>query len=444
MGLFNSKELAEIERLKGIIQIYKEEADEKDKKIRSIEKSITPEMKSVQTLTHTISEKRAEIEALESRIKELKIELHKQDAVIAEKKNYIIELDDTILLQEFNLYEPLYDFATSEEFKGRLSQIRDMQKEMIKGKTAAICEIEWTIDGSKAKGKTFTTNNIKQIIRTFNTECENAIDRVKFNNIDSMKARIQKSYDDLNKINSSNRVVITSDYLNLKMHELHLAIEWAMKKQEEKEELRRLKEEQREQAKIAKEIEEARREIEKEQSHYNNVLKKLEDQIEQAKTEEQKEALIEKKETISHQIEDLDKALEDVDYRAANMKAGYVYVISNIGSFGEHVYKIGMTRRLDPMDRIYELGDASVPFNFDVHAMVFSEDAPSLEAALHRAFDAKKLNMINTRREFFRVTLEEIETVIKEHYDKTVDFCRIPPAEQYRESMRILESLQEV
>lgn len=434
MGLFNSKELAEIERLKEIIQT-------KDKRIRALEDSMPPEMKKIQKLDHIIAEKRTELRGIESKIEELKDEINKIIAIIAEKKNYVIELDDTILLQEFGLYEPLYDFATSDEYKTRLNQIRDMQKEMIKGNTAAVCEIEWTIDGDKRKGKTFTTNNIKQILRSFNTECENAIDRVKFNNIDSMKARIQKSYDDLNKINSSNKVTITYDYLNLKMNEIHLAIEWAMKKQEEKEELRRLKEEQREQAKAAKEMEEARKEIEKEQNHYNNVLKKLGDQIEQAKTEEQKKALIEKKDAISHQIEELDKALKDVDYRAANMKAGYVYVISNIGSFGEHVYKIGMTRRLDPMDRIYELGDASVPFNFDVHAMVFSDDAPSLEAALHRAFDKKKLNMINTRREFFRVTLDEIEKVIKKHYDKTVDFCRTPPAEQYRESMRILESL---
>ena len=119
------------------------------------------------------------------------------------------------------------------------------------------------------------------------------------------------------------------------------------------------------------------------------------------------------------------------------MRAGYVYVISNIGAFGENIYKIGMTRRLDPQDRIDELGDASVPFNFDVHAMIFSDDAPALEAALHRAFEDRKLNMVNQRREFFNVTLDEIKEVIRQNFDKTVEFVDVPNAEQYRVSQKL-------
>ena len=126
-----------------------------------------------------------------------------------------------------------------------------------------------------------------------------------------------------------------------------------------------------------------------------------------------------------------------MDYREANIKAGYVYIISNIGAFGENIYKIGMTRRLDPMDRVDELGDASVPFNFDVHAMIFSDDAPSLEAILHKEFENKKVNMINNRKEFFNVTLEEIKQVVHSNYDKVVEFIDVPAAEQYRESLKI-------
>ena len=148
-----------------------------------------------------------------------------------------------------------------------------------------------------------------------------------------------------------------------------------------------------------------------------------------------------KRNEIVKQLVEIDKSLVDIDYREANAKAGYVYIISNIGSFGENVYKIGMTRRLDPMDRVDELGDASVPFNFDVHAMIFSDNAPALEAALHRAFENRKVNMINTRREFFNVTLEEIEAEVKKNYDKTVEFTRFPPAEQYRESQKIKQSI---
>lgn len=148
-------------------------------------------------------------------------------------------------------------------------------------------------------------------------------------------------------------------------------------------------------------------------------------------------ALLDKKEELEKNLEDIEKAIKDVDYREANQRAGYVYIISNIGAFGENVYKIGMTRRLDPQDRVDELGDASVPFNFDVHAMIFSDDAPALENALHKAFEDRKLNMVNQRREFFNVTLDEIKEVVKKNFDKTVEFIDVPDAEQYRVSQKI-------
>lgn len=144
---------------------------------------------------------------------------------------------------------------------------------------------------------------------------------------------------------------------------------------------------------------------------------------------------------MEQQLNNIEEEIRKIDYREANQRAGYVYVISNIGSFGENIYKIGMTRRLEPMDRVDELGDASVPFTFDVHAMIFSDDAPALEAALHRAFDDRKVNMVNTRREFFHVTLEEIEAVVKKNFDRTVEFTKIPNAEQYRESQMMRRQL---
>ena len=354
------------------------------------------------------------------------------------KKDYI-ELNEEVLYQSYSLYKPIYDFATSEEYKEELERIRIQQKGMIKNQEAVVCTVNWKVDGSEAKGKKVTNDNIKLILRCFNTDCENAIDRVKYSNIESMRARIIKSYDSLNKLAEGNKIFIRDLYRDLKLKELDLAVEYALKKQDEKEEQKRIRQEMREQAKLEKELEEARKNIDKEKKHYSNALDKLNSQLEGNLSEEQKNDLLEKKEEIESQLSNLQKALDDVDYREANQKAGYVYIISNIGAFGENVYKIGMTRRLDPMDRIDELGDASVPFNFDVHAMIFSEDAPKLEAALHKAFEDRKLNMINTRREFFRVTLDEIEAVVKANYDKTVEFIKIPPAEQYRQSLALLE-----
>ena len=206
------------------------------------------------------------------------------------------------------------------------------------------------------------------------------------------------------------------------------------KKQEEKEAQKAARAELREAAKLQKEIEAQRKKIEKEQTHYQTAYEHLLKQLEQSPDDA---ALLAKKAELENQLQDIDKAIKDIDYREANQRAGYVYVISNIGAFGPDVYKIGMTRRLDPQDRVDELGDASVPFNFDVHAMIFSDDAPALEAALHRAFEDRKLNMVNTRRDFFHVTLDEIKDVVKKNFDKTVEFVDVPDAEQYRISLKM-------
>lgn len=223
--------------------------------------------------------------------------------------------------------------------------------------------------------------------------------------------------------------------------ELAFGNAYAQKKQQEKEEQKEVRARMREEAKLAKEIEEERKKLEKEQQHYQNALQRINAQLEAA-SDADRAAIEEKKAELVAQLDKIDKEFADVDYREANQRAGYVYVISNIGAFGENVYKIGMTRRLDPQDRVDELGDASVPFNFDVHAMIFSNDAPKLEAALHNAFADRKLNFVNQRREFFNVSLDEIKQVIKDNYDKSVEFVELAPAEQYRESLKLKEQMK--
>lgn len=274
----------------------------------------------------------------------------------------------------------------------------------------------------------------KLLLRAFNSECDDLIAKVKYTNYDATSSRIYKSADTISKLGKIMSISITQTYLDAKIKELRLAYEYQIKKQEEKEAQKEAKAEQKEQARVARELEEQKKKIEKEQTHYNTAYEKV---LEQLKKTPDNPDLIEKQKELANQLDDIEKALNDVDYRQANMRAGYVYVISNIGAFGNDVYKIGMTRRLEPMDRIDELGSASVPFNFDVHAMIFSDDAPALEAALHKAFEDKKLNMINQRREFFKVTLDEIKEVIKKNFDKTVEFNDIPEAEQFRASLKL-------
>lgn len=444
--IFKRKELDLIQTLQKDLECERQKSCEFEKKCESLSRfsEIADLDKEKNNILAQIACEKASFQEekknLILQIENLKIESDGLTESIKEKRNQIVELDESILLQDFGMYSPIYDFATSDEYKDRLDAIRTEQKNMILNKTAATCSRVWTVDGSTAQGRVMTNQNIKQILRCFNDECDMLISKVKFNNVTAYTDKIIKSFDALNRMNSKNAVSLSTTYLNLKIEELQLAYEYAVKKQQEKDEQRRIREQMREEAKLQKELEEARKDIEKEQKHYSNALSKINEQLEKCDDVE-KDVLLEKKAEIESHLSSLDKAMEDIDYRQANKRAGYVYIISNIGSFGENVYKIGMTRRLDPMERVDELGDASVPFKFDVHALIFSDDAPALETALHHAFENKKVNMINGRREFFNVTLDEIEEVVKANYDKTVEFVKVPEAEQYRETQKILDQI---
>jgi len=432
----------------GIMDLFKAKENEQLKiknkelnfEIESLKSKLLPEHNRIEELHGEIKLLEVEKENLIKDIQTLGSEKSKIEIETNEKKADLIILDEELLMQDFGLYKPTYDFANAEMYKDKLEAIRQLQKDYIKDKSAVNFSTSWTVDGSQSKGKKMTNDNIKQILRCFNNESENATDRVKFNNIESMRKRIIKAYDVLNKLNETNRVSITNGFLELKLQELNLAYEYQIKKQEEKEEQKSIRLELREQAKLQKELEEAKKDIDKELKHYSNALSALLEQLSNDKLDGgQRELLLAKKIELESQLETLNDKLTDVDYRQANQRAGYVYIISNIGAFGKNVYKIGMTRRLDPQDRIDELGDASVPFRFDIHAMIFTKDAPALENALHIAFENKKVNMINRRREFFNVTLDDIKKVVKNNFDKTIEFVEAPEAEQYRESMKIKE-----
>ena len=383
----------------------------------------------------------AKSEALKIRAKneEAKSELLSTKKRLAEVKNELIETEEAALLQSFGLYTPHFEFARADDYKARLLEIRARQKDAVKDGLAVTGNTTWSIDGSQTRGRKMVADIQKLLLRAFNAECDDIVEHVRYNNIESSEKRITASRDAISKLGQIMGIGITAGYYRMKIDELHLSFEWQQKKQQEKEEQREARAEMREAAKLAKELENERRKLEKEQSHYENALSKINEQL-AAASDDELDAVRERKAQIEKQLEKIDAAFGDVEYREANQRAGYVYVISNIGAFGENVYKIGMTRRLDPMDRIDELGDASVPFKFDVHAMIFSDDAPKLEAALHNAFADKKLNFVNQRREFFNVSLEEIKQVVRDNFDKSVEFVEIPPAEQYRESLLLREA----
>lgn len=425
----------------GIGDLFKaNENQQLKKRVSELESLLTPGMMELENLNRTLADTKEKISCNKKELDELKEEKEKLISEIKSARLNLIETNESVLMQEFGLYTPNFDFAKSDQYKTRLLEIRAEQKDMIKNKTAATGFTNWTVNNSAAKGRKMVADMQKLLIRAFNSECDDVIGKIKFNNIESGIKRITASRDAISKLGDIMGVSITPKYYKLKIDELHLAYEYQVKKQEEKEEQRKIREELREQAKLQKEIEEARKKIEKDKHHYENALEQAKERLD-AETDEGKRAnLIEKMRVFEEQLQKLEGELKEVDYREANQKAGYVYVISNIGSFGEGVYKIGMTRRLNPMERVDELGDASVPFKFDVHAMIFSDDAPKLETALHHAFEGKKVNMVNNRREFFRVSLDEIKEVVKKNFDKTVEFVDIPDAEQYRQSVLIQRS----
>ena len=207
---------------------------------------------------------------------------------------------------------------------------------------------------------------------------------------------------------------------------------------QEKEEQRQIREQMREEEKVQQEIERAKREAEQDEKKYQKAMEKAKEELSAAhgeKLEKLKAQMKQMEQKLKEAKENKQRALS----RAQMTKSGHVYIISNIGSFGENVYKIGMTRRLEPTDRVRELGDASVPFAFDIHAMIYSENAPELENELHKNFDGKRLNLVNQRKEFFRVSLDEIVNYVSKGNDE-VEFTKLAEAREYRESMSIRDS----
>ena len=345
---------------------------------------MSPEFQNASVLNSKVAELEAKKERLEK-------EIDKRTSKIDALKKEAVFFEDAITFQEFGLYTPRYDFVTSEEYKEELDRIRDAQKKLIKNDKAIIGATTWTVNGSKSKGNKMIADMKKLFLRAFNSDCEDVISKVKYNNFDMSLKKIRQSANSIEKLGKSMSLQITQKYIDWKEEELTLAFEYQQKKQEEKEAQKAARAEMREAARLQKEIEAQRKKIEKEQTHYQTAYEKLLKQLEE---DPDNSDLLAKKSELENQLNDIDRAIKDIDYREANQRAGYVYIISNIGAFGENVYKIGMTRRLDPQDRVDELGDASVPFNFDVHAMIFSDDAPALETALHKAFEDRKLNMV--------------------------------------------------
>ncbi len=372
----------------------------------------------------------------------LKEKYKKASEVFEELSHQNNLLQDNLEIAEFGIYEPHFDFETSEIFKEKIKEVKTKQREMIKNKDAIWGGDNWTVNGSIREGRKMTNRQIKLMLRAFNGECDSFISNVSWNNINRMTERIYKSVDAINKMGETQGLEIRSQYVDLKLDELRLTYEFHQKKYEEKEEQRRIREQMREEEKARRDFEKAQKEAAKEEKMLQQAMKKATEAIEKA-TEQERTKYEEQLEALKTQLKEAEEKNKRAISMAQKTKSGHVYIISNIGSFGENIYKIGMTRRLDPMDRVRELGDASVPFKFDVHAMIYSENAPELENMLHKTFRNKRLNHVNLRREYFNISLDEIQKVVLENHGE-IEFIKEPEAKEYRESLIIQKQLNSV
>lgn len=381
----------------------------------------------------------AAVEA-EGRRAEHDTEAARLEARVREARGQLRQVAEQADLQTYGLYEPHYDFGSAEVYKERLDEVRKAQKAMVKAGKAATCERNWKVDGSQKEGAKMTKRQIQLMLRAFNGDADAAIAKVTHGNAENMERRIERAFDAVNALGVPQHTSIEGAYLDLRLAELRLLHEYRMKKQEEREAAReasqRMKEEQQAERELAKE----QRDAEKLEVQRAKALAKAREELaalhgaaldqQRAQAARLEEAVAKLESELSEAIDRKARAIA----RAQQTRSGWVYVLSNIGSFGEGVFKIGLTRRFDPLERVRELASASVPFLFDVHCIVFSEDAPALEAALHRRFDDRRVNLVNRRKEYFAVSLDEIRKAMAEEHG-IVSFTLEPEADEYRTSV---------
>ncbi|HDE3407409.1 TPA: DUF4041 domain-containing protein [Staphylococcus aureus] len=404
-------------------------------KLILVNKFVEPDLVTLQNLKEKNKSINIENQKIKREIQELKN--LKKDLISSieegtkELEHITSYLNDELFKYDIELTYP-FDLVEvdSSQINTYIKKLQMKEKELLNLEEVKIFNVS-------TENKRHQNAQAKQIIRLFNAETSQLINKVNSKNIESMQNKIFKSYEGINKIFETDNVRIPETLLDIKLEMLGLMHKYQVKIEDEKiirrEERARLKEiEQAE-----KEMEKKLKELDKDIRHHNNEIKKLTMYLNNTDLQVEKELYIEKIRELDQSLKNLNSERENVEDRKDNAQSGFVYIISNIGSFGENVYKIGVTRRLEPMDRINELSSASVPFEFDVHALIFSENAFELENKLHEYFKKYKVNKVNGRKEFFKVNINEIKDKVLSEHNSTVQFIDEPKAIQYRETLRL-------
>jgi Domain of unknown function (DUF4041)/T5orf172 domain len=336
--------------------------------------------------------------------------------------NDVALLDDERVLQEVGIYRYHHPLENAVAYKDRLDELATRIAEMVKADGAIEKSNMFTFNGSLAQGRRMTKDLSNLMLRAFNAEADNAVRSLRVGNVVTAKKRLEASRTAIANLGKMMEMRISDLFYALRIEEIELTADYLMKKQEELEAAREERERLREERKVALELAAEREQLDKERKHLVTALERL-------------QAIGATDPELESRLADIDGAIAKNDYRTANIRAGYVYVISNRGAFGDHVVKIGLTRRLEPVDRINELGDASVPFRFDVHALFFSEDAVTLENELHQHFAGRRMNWANIRREFFFATPAEVRAVLAEKVGNLLEFTERAESIEYLQSV---------
>jgi hypothetical protein len=350
--------------------------------------------------------------------------LRKQLAALSDSEVDYVELNDDRVLQDVGIYRYHHPLENAVQYREQLDAIQAQIVELVKGGRAIVKSNLFTFDNSLAKGRKMSDDLGKLMLRAYNSEAENSIRSLKLGNVVTAKKRLDVTRDAIAKLGGLMEMRISDDFNGLRVEEIELTADWLIKKQEEREEQREQRAALREERRVARELAEERERLDKERGHIANAIGAL--QVAGASDPD-----------LEKRLAEIDEAIAANDYRAANIRAGYVYVISNRGAFGGDVVKIGLTRRLEPTERVSELSGASVPFRFDIHTLYFSEDAVTLENELHKHFATRALNQANPRKEFFFATPAEVREVLMKKVGNLLEFREQADATEYLQSVSL-------
>jgi hypothetical protein len=382
-----------------------------------------------QVATEQTAARQSQVDA-EARLADVRRQAIEAELELAATRRGIVQTEELALLQEAGIYEYKHPLADSVAYKAALAQLKDSIKVCVRNNHAITATTNWTVNNSRVEGERMVRDFSKLMLRAYNAEADNSVRSMKPHRLDTAVDRLGKTRETIVRLGKTMNIAISAAYHELRLRELALTADYLAKVDEEKERVRAERERQRDEKQAQLEFAREKAKLAKEMAHWQNARAKY-----------LAEGNVEQVTKADTELAEIDESVRSVEAREGNIRTGWVYVISNVGSFGEDVVKIGLTRRFDPMERVRELGDASVPFKFDVHGLIFHSDAVSLETKLHQTLADRRVNRVNLRREFFRATPAEVLAVLTELGldNQVVDYTEEPEALEWRSSRSAVE-----